>query len=165
MKTLNSSNFVHWPSERYNLFYVYYVKCMFTLNCYYNFYIPILFILINLLSKFWKWSIPRKPSLTPVASALHYAAITYRSCTEMCDLFKPGHPTMVTSPCPPLISRQLDTVSVPDMVLFLLSLDNDWPASGPDLVSLPLSLDNGHLCLNIDWLTLSLSLRPRLPNV
>ena len=82
----------------------------------------------------------------------------------MCDLFKPGHPTMVTSPCPPLISRQLDTVSVPDMVLFLLSLDNDWPASGPDLVSLPLSLDNGHLCLNIDWLTLSLSLCPRLPN-
>ena len=36
------------------LFYVYYVKvkCMFTLNGYYNFYIPILFILINLLSKF-----------------------------------------------------------------------------------------------------------------
>ena len=80
------------------------------------------------------------------------------------QMWTPGH-CLFPQPLALPPARQLDTAPVPDLVLFLLSLGNDWPASGPDLVSLPLSLDNGHLCLNIDWLTLSLSLRPRLSNV
>ena len=63
------------------------------------------------------------------------------------QMWTPGH-CLFPQPLALPPARQLDTAPVPDMVLFLLSLGNDWPASGPDLVSLPLSLDNGHLCLN-----------------